>query len=351
MRSASGIPYAIGAAILFGASTPIAKSLVGEIAPVMLAGLLYAGSGLGLAAALLIRRVATKGPIEPLVLPRGVDLGWLALAILFGGVLGPVLLMSGLATTPGSVSSLLLNLEAVFTAGLAWFVFREHFDRRIALGMALIVVAGVLLSWTPGDLALSPGALLVAGACLCWAIDNNFTRKVSAHDAMLIACVKGGVAGIFNLGVAAAIGIQLPSFPLVAVAAAVGFAGYGVSLTLFVLALRGLGAARTGAYFSVAPFFGAAIAVGLQHEPLTAALLVAAILMAWGVWLHISETHGHIHAHEPLEHSHAHVHDEHHRHDHDAAWNGAEPHTHRHLHRPIRHTHPHFPDIHHQHRH
>lgn len=352
-RLGKGVLSALAAAALFGASTPIAKTLVGQVPPVLLAGLLYAGSGLGLAAGLLLRRFARRGKSRRAFgWPRGTDIGWLAGSILFGGVLGPVLLMLGLTSTAASVSALLLNLEAVFTAGLAWFVFRENFDRRIAAGMALIVVGGGVLSWAPGALAVSPGALLIAAACLCWAIDNNLTRKVSAGDAMAIACIKGLVAGAVNIGVAALSGATPPSFSLTAAAAIVGFVGYGVSLTLFVLALRDLGTARTGAYFAVAPFFGAALALVVQHEPLSPPLIVAAGLMAWGVWLHLSEVHEHLHSHQRLEHSHSHVHDIHHRHTHGPGeWNGKEPHTHVHVHRPLRHAHPHYPDIHHQHEH
>ena len=351
MRARQGVLSALGAAALFGASTPIAKRLVGAIDPVMLAGLLYAGSGLGLACGLLARYVATRRLRSKTSLPRGSDLLWLAGAILFGGVLGPVLLMLGLTSLTASASALLLNLEAVFTALLAWFVFHENFDRRVALGMGLIVIAGILLAWSPGSGALSPGALFVAGACLCWAIDNNFTRKVAANDAMAIASAKGLIAGAANIGIAFAAGAALPTPTLSMIAALVGLAGYGISLMLFIVALRALGTARTGAYFSVAPFFGAAVAIGLQHEAITPTLFVAGALMAWGVWLHVSERHEHSHAHEHLAHSHSHVHDEHHRHVHGFAWAGEEPHVHLHTHRPMRHAHPHFPDIHHRHRH
>ena len=352
MRLSKGIVSALGAAVLFGASTPIAKTLIGEIPPVLLAGLLYAGSGLGLGVGLLLRRLARSAEAPGgFDWPRGQDIKWLAGAILFGGVLGPVLLMLGLISTAASVSALLLNLEAVFTALLAWFVFRENFDRRIAAGMALIVAGGLVLSWSPDSAAVSPGALLIAGACLCWAIDNNLTRKVSLGDAMITACIKGLVAGAINIGLAVLMGAVMPSLPLTAATAVVGLVGYGFSLTLFVLALRDLGTARTGAYFSVAPFFGAALALAVQHEPLSAPLFVAAALMAWGVWLHVSEVHEHPHSHKRLEHSHSHIHDAHHQHHHDPDWDSSEPHTHAHIHLPLRHAHPHYPDIHHRHEH
>jgi len=352
MRISRGILNALAAAVLFGASTPIAKILVGEMPPVLLAGLLYAGSGVGLGIGLLLRRLAGSAEAPGgFALPRGEDRKWLAGAVLFGGVLGPVLLMLGLSSTLASASALLLNLEGVFTALVAWFVFRENFDRRIAAGMALIVGGGLVLSWTSGTVAVSAGALLVVGACLCWAVDNNLTRKVSAGDAMVIACVKGMIAGFVNIGVALLLGAAIPSGWAIVAAAAVGLAGYGISLALFVLALRDLGTARTGAYFSVAPFFGAALAIVVNGEAVTLQLLVAGILMAIGVWLHISERHAHLHVHAPLEHTHAHVHDEHHRHDHDFAWDGREPHTHLHVHARLVHSHPHYPDLHHRHPH
>jgi drug/metabolite transporter (DMT)-like permease len=347
-----GIASALGAAVLFGASTPIAKTLVGDIPPILLAGLLYAGSGLGLAVVLAFRCVANgDDATTKIAWPPGSDIGWLASAILFGGVLGPVLLMSGLASTAASVTALLLNLEAVFTAALAWFVFHENFDRRIAAGMALIVLGGIVLSWTPGELSLSSGALLVAAACLCWAIDNNLTRRVAASDATVIACVKGLAAGAVNIGAAVLMGAAMPPLSWTLAAGLVGLVGYGISLALFVVALRDLGAARTGAYFSIAPFIGAALALVLQGEPVSLPLVVAAVLMAWGVWLHLSETHVHPHLHPSMQHSHAHIHDIHHRHRHDFDWDGSEPHTHFHKHRPLRHAHPHYPDIHHRHRH
>jgi drug/metabolite transporter (DMT)-like permease len=261
--------------------------------------------------------------------------------------------MTGLARTSGASASLLLNLEAVLTALIAWVVFRENADRRIVLGRVLIVAGGVALGW-PGESAAAgglAGALLVAGACLCWAIDNNLTRKVSGGDATFVAGAKGLVAGSANLALGLALGGGLPPPGPLGAALLVGLLGYGVSLVLFVLALRGLGTARTGAYFSTAPFIGAAVAIGAFGESPTTAFWVAAALMGAGVWLHLTERHEHEHAHEPLEHVHAHAHDEHHRHNHDFAWDGREPHAHIHRHAAIRHSHPHYPDLHHRHEH
>ncbi|MGH8157549.1 MAG: EamA family transporter [Rhodanobacter sp.] len=351
MRSSpfsSAILAALAAAALFGASTPFAKALLGHTPPILLAGLLYLGSGTGLGLIRLLRDHGWRRPDLPL--PEWL---WLSAAIGCGGVLGPVLLMLGLTRTSAASASLLLNMEAVLTALLAWLAFRENADRRIVLGMMLIVAGGVMLAW-PGraqGMATGSGAMLIVGACLCWALDNNFTRKVSASDALFIAGLKGLVAGVANTLLALALGARLPSSSLLGAAMLVGLLGYGASLVLFVLALRGLGAARTGAYFSTAPFIGALIAILGFGEPSSPVFWLAAVLMGGGVWLHLTERHEHMHTHEPITHTHRHVHDEHHQHTHDFDWDGREPHTHAHTHAPLVHSHPHYPDIHHRHRH
>ncbi|CAM2160309.1 DMT family transporter [Paraburkholderia tropica] len=355
------IATALFAAALFGAATPLAKALLGAMPPFMVAGLFYLGSGAGLGVAMLVRRLSrlsrtADAPPDHAPL-RLAELPWLAGAIAAGGVAGPALLMLGLVSTPAATSSLLLNLEGVLTALIAWLCFRENVDTQIALGMAAIVAGGVLLSWTgsgahaAGSPGVAPGALFVAAACLCWAIDNNLTRKVSANDAMTIACIKGLVAGPVNLGVAFWLGAHWPDAARVAGAMAVGFAGYGVSLVLFVVALRHLGSARTGAYFSVAPLFGVALSLGIWPERPAVTFWLALALMAFGVWLHVRERHEHEHTHDMLDHTHRHRHDAHHQHDHDFDWDGTEPHTHAHRHLPLTHTHAHFPDVHHRHSH
>jgi drug/metabolite transporter (DMT)-like permease len=340
-----GVFAALGAALLFGAGTPAAKLLLGPVSPWLLAGLLYLGSGLGLAALRLLQRA------NPVRLTLS-ELGWLIGAIVSGGVVGPVLLMWGLANMPASGASLLLNAEGVFTALLAWFVFRENFDRRIALGMALIVAGAVVLTW-PGDAGFGVALpeLAVLGACLAWAIDNNLTRKVSLADATFVAMVKGLTAGVVNTGLALLAGGTLPGTKILIAAGAIGFLGYGVSLALFVVALRHLGTARTGAYFSTAPFAGALIAIPLLSEPVTLQLTVAGVLMGIGVLLHLSERHDHGHTHASLEHEHVHEHDEHHQHPHTKTQSADIPHQHPHVHEPLAHSHPHFPDAHHRHRH
>lgn len=342
---------ALGAAILFGASTPFAKQLIGDgvatASPFLLAGLLYLGSGVGLALVRLVRDRGWKSP----GLPRN-EWPWLLGAIAFGGVLGPLLLMLGLSQTSAATASLLLNLESVLTAVLAWLVFREGTDRRIVLGMVLIVAGGAVLAWPGGDTQASGlGPLALAGACLAWAIDNNLTRKVSASDALFIAGSKGLVAGCVNTGLGFALGAAWPTAGLVSSAMLIGFLGYGLSLVLFVLALRGLGTARTGAYFSTAPFVGAALSIAVFGESTSAVFWMASALMAAGVWLHLSEHHTHLHAHSALSHGHSHRHDAHHQHTHDFEWDGVEPHTHVHDHAELQHQHAHFPDIHHRHLH
>jgi drug/metabolite transporter (DMT)-like permease len=351
--SRRGIGLALAAAVLFGASAPFAKLLLTDAAPQLLAGLLYLGSGLGLGIVWLRGRYSAEGARETPLTRRNIP--WLVGAIVFGGVFGPLLLMIGLTGTPASSASLLLNLEGVFTALLAWFVFRENFDRRIALGMLSIVAGGLALSWEGrlmwGGLA---GPLAVTGACLCWGIDNNLTQKVSAGDPVQIAMLKGLVAGSVNTAIALLLGASLPAGPRIAGALTLGFLSYGVSLVLFVLALRHLGTARTGAYFSTAPFVGAVLSLAIFRERTTPLFIVAGALMALGVWLHLTERHEHEHEHVRLDHDHAHVHDGHHQHAHsadDPPVTDPVPHSHRHRHAPMVHSHPHYPDIHHRHAH
>ena len=350
LRWTPGIGPALLAALLFGASTPLAKLLVADVSPMLLAGLLYAGSGLGLGIWLLLRRLRLRDFRAETPLQRQ-DIPWLAGAVLSGGVLGPVLLMFGLATTNASTASLLLNLESVLTAVVAWVGFRENVDIRIFLGMVAIVAGGVILSWGQSPIGLPWGSLAIAGACACWAIDNNLTRVVSGGDPVQVAAIKGGVAGAINITIALIVGQRMPAAPYVVSAGAIGLVGYGISLVAFVLALRHLGAARTGAYFSTAPFVGAALSLVLLHEVPGISFWIAGGLMALGVWLHIGEHHEHEHAHEASEHEHLHRHDEHHQHSHDFHWDGREPHSHPHRHEPMVHSHPHYPDLHHRHGH
>jgi drug/metabolite transporter (DMT)-like permease len=342
-----GVPLALTSAVLFGASAPFAKLLLGSTDPQLLAGLLYLGAGVGLAIGQAGRSALRIGGSEaPL---RRADVPWLIAIIAFGGVAGPLLLMLGLARTSAASGSLLLNLEGLATMAIAWVVSRENVDRRLLLGAASILAGACVLSWQGHGLRLDAGGLLIAAACLAWGVDNNLTRKLSSADPVVIALIKGLAAGGVNLTLALLLGARLPSFSAIGGALVVGFFGVGVSLVLFVLALRHLGSARTGAYFSLAPFLGAVIAIVLLNEPVTVQLIVAGALMAFGLWLHLTEHHEHDHTHEAVEHEHSHVHDHHHQHAHEGTV--SEPHTHWHRHDGLRHRHAHYPDLHHRHEH
>ena len=342
-----GVPLALGSAILFGASAPLSKLLLGSVNPWLLAGILYLGAGLGLGLFHLGRGMVGLPGVEASLTRR--DLPWLAAVVLFGGVLGPLLLMFGLSLTSASTGSLLLNLEGLATMAIAWLVFRESVDRRLLLGALAILGGAVLLTWNGQSVQIDLGAVLIAGACLAWGIDNNLTRRLSSADPVQIAMIKGLVAGSVNLSLALATGAALPSPGFVLAGGVVGFFGIGVSLVMFMLGLRHLGTARTGAYFSLAPFIGAALALVLVAEPLTPTLIIAGLLMGFGLWMHLTERHEHEHQHAALEHAHRHVHDQHHRHEHEGPV--TEPHSHWHRHEPMRHKHPHYPDLHHRHGH
>ena len=339
---------ALGAAALFGASTPLAKLLLEESSPVVLAGLLYLGSGAGLA----LLRIARGGKQHLREAPLAArDWTWLAGAILAGGVAAPVLLLWGLASGGAAETALLLNFESVVTVLVAALLFREAVGARLWLAALVMIAGGVLLAYDPTSLlAFSPYSFAIVGACLGWAIDNNLTRKVAGADPVAIAMIKGFAAGSFNLALGLALGGTYPAPGAAAGALALGFAGYGVSLVLYIYALRHLGAARTAAHFSTAPFIGAALAVPLLGEPVTASLIAAAALMAVATWIVLTEQHSHEHAHGHLAHSHRHFHDEHHQHSHRGD-EGPEPHVHEHVHEPMRHAHPHVPDLHHRHEH
>lgn len=353
MSRHSGAMAAFLSALLFGVTTPIAKQLLSGTHPLLIAGLLYLGSGWGVSALRVIqdhgwRSTGLSAPDWP----------WLGLSILLGGIVAPALLMLGLARADAAVSSLLLNLEVVFTAALAWLVFREPANSRVVIGLIAIFAGGLILVWpsrlssTGAALSSSlPALVAIVAACGAWAIDNNVTRKVSASDARVLAAIKGLVAGTTNTALAFSLGASLPAWPHVLGTLVLGFLGYGLSLVLFILGLRQLGTARTGAYFATAPFIGAAVAMLLFGQPGDVTFWLAAVCMGVGVWLHVSEHHEHEHVHESMAHSHAHSHDEHHRHEHGFDWDGVEPHTHEHQHGWLRHSHAHFPDIHHRHGH
>ena len=346
----SGYLYAIISAVLLGASTPAAKYFLGEIHPVLLAGLFYLGSGLGVLIILSVRHLISSHIAESNL--KRSDWKWLLIAILCGGIMAPAMLMVGLTRTNAATASLLLNFESVFTALTAWLLFKEHTSRHIIFGMALIISGGFILGWSKSfNVGLVAGMLFIIAACFLWALDNNVTRNISATDPLKIVCIKSLVAGITNTTLAFAIGATLPNHMLLGMTTFVGFVGYGISLVCFILALRHIGTGRTGAYFSLAPFIGASLAVLFLGEPLTIQLVLAGCLMGWGTWLHLTEYHSHEHLHDELTHDHRHVHDEHHQHEHQPGDPKGEPHSHSHTHERLIHSHPHFPDTHHRHKH
>lgn len=342
---------ALFAAALFGASTPLAKLLLHDIPPVTLAGLLYLGSGAGL---FIMRSIRNRSRPDQSEKASGLQAGdylWLTGAVLTGGIVAPVMLMWGLSGATASAASLLLNFESVITTLVAAMIFREAVGGRVWLASLVMLTGGLLLSYDPGArFSLSLHSIAVIGACLMWAIDNNLTRRISASDPMTIAMIKGLAAGAVNIVLGLWVGDAMPGMWIMASSMILGFFSYGLSLVLFIYALRHLGSARTGAHFSTAPFIGAAVAILVLGEPLTLMFAGALLLMIVATWLVLTERHEHGHRHEYMMHSHEHTRDEHHQHEHDGT-EGPEPHTHAHVHLPLTHAHPHLPDIHHRHEH
>ena len=339
---------ALFAAVLFGANAPFAKILLGEIDPVLLAALLYLGSGFGL----LGLRFLGISALREAPLARA-DWPWLAGAIAAGGVVAPILLMYSLRHTPASLASLLLNFESVATAIIAVYAFKEAINRRTVFALSCITVASVILSWnSSGSWGFSLGALGVLAACIMWGIDNNFTRNISGKDPFSIVTVKGLAAGFFSLLLALLLGNSLPSWNLVLLAMLLGSVTYGGSIVLFVNALRGLGAARTSALFGTAPLAGMLLSFLILGESMTLMFIAALPLMLLGTIMLLYERHSHIHVHKETIHEHKHCHDDaHHEHSHGASLAPDEIHSHLHAHPAIEHEHAHAPDTHHRHSH
>jgi drug/metabolite transporter (DMT)-like permease len=352
-----GVTAALVAAALFGVSAPLAKKLLGEIPPLFLAGFLYLGSGIGLTLLHMAHCLAPRkeaASIDREAKLKGKDYLWLAGAILCGGITGPIMLTVGLSVTSGSAASLLLTIEGILTAFVAAIIFREAVSTRIWIAALMMLLGSLALSYKPDSMviAFSPGALLVAGTCLMWAFDNNLTRNLSEKDPFTIARIKGLVAGITTSIIACVAGERFPHITPVIGSLCVGMFGYGVSLVLFVYALRHLGSARTGAYFGIGPFIGALISVILLKDPITWMLVMTAFFMALGAWVLLREDHSHEHAHEHIWHEHRHTHEDgHHAHVHHGGIAEDEDHSHLHEHEPIVHEHAHTPELHHRHSH
>lgn len=351
-RSSSPIYQVLLAAALFGVSAPFSKLLLGEIDPLPLAALLYMGSGAGAWSLLLAQRVFRKGKTIEANITR-TDFPWLLGAMLAGGIGAPILLLWGLNQTPASTTSLLLNFEGVATTLIAIYAFKEAVDRRILWAMALITLASILLSWKGGAWGLSSGALGVIGACFLWGVDNNLTRHISAKDPLVIVGVKGMGAGVFSLVLTIVFNKPLPGVGNTALAVLLGAVSYGLSIQFFILALRGLGAARAGTLFGIAPFIGALLSLALLRETPQMFFWAALPVMLAGAWLMLTENHAHHHLHVAWEHCHAHAHpDEHHEHicpENAPLVNST--HAHPHIHAELAHSHAHAPDLHHRHKH
>lgn len=337
----------LGAAALFGASSPAASVLVDDVAPLILAGLLYLGAAVAVLPAVVRQRPSVTD----------LRLTWrpLAIAVLLGGAVGPALLVTGLSLTTAATASILLNTELVATVVLAALFFREHIGSRVAAGAALVTTAGVAASWQPGA-EVDPGALLVVAGCVCWGVDNCVTAGIDRVSPETVVLCKGAVAGGANL----ALGILIygaagsASIAMVGSAVAVGALGYGLSIALWVRGAQALGAARAQMVFAVGPFFGTAIAWLVLRDPVMTHTVVAAGLAAVGIGLAVRSEHEHPHTHEPIRHRHGHTHsDAHHDHDHagvkEVELTGS--HEHEHAHDRRRHSHPHLPDLHHRHDH
>ncbi len=343
-RAPSGYAIGFAAALLFGASAPVSKVLLDDISPQLLAGLLYLGAFLAIAPFVRSRRGEAR--------LRRSDVPTLSGIVVAGGIGAPVLLMLGLDRLPGVAGSLLLNVEGPLTLMVGIVILHEYLGRRAAFGSAVIFAGSAVIGFQGGaaDLDLV-GTVLVLGACLGWAIDNNLTQRLSVRDPFQIVAVKTGVAATVNVSLALLRGEDLPAVGPLVGALALGALAYGVSILLDAYALRALGAAREAAVFSTAPFAGALLAVPLLAESWNAADGAAALAMALGVVLLVRDRHAHAHAHALLEHDHRHVHDEHHRHEHGPGVDATEPHSHSHVHQPLVHSHAHVSDIHHRHRH
>jgi drug/metabolite transporter (DMT)-like permease len=354
MSSLKGAAAALGSAALFGLGVPIAKELMHSVQPLLLASLLYFGSSIGLLLLWIISRIVSPQHSVSQVQLHGRDWLWLVGAILVGGVAAQLLELSGLHLIPASEASLLLNLESVFTALLARLIFREHVGPRVATGLGLLTAGAIALSVGPNwQLSFSIASWAVVASGLAWAIDNNCTKRIAHGNAIFIVMVKGFFAALINLFIAYAAGALTVSPVLIGAGMAVGFFSYGLSLTLFVTAMRYIGAARAGSYFCANTFFAAAVSILLLKEPITAPFAIATTLMAVGIWLNLTEQHDHVHTHGELVHEHGHIHDEHHQHEHATNYpdTDIESHSHMHSHAPVTHAHHHKPDIHHDHDH
>lgn len=335
---------------MFGAGAPFSKLLLGGVQPLLLAALLYLGCGLGVLAFKLFSLLFRKSRVREASLKKK-DIPWLIGVVLAGGVAAPIILMFSLQATPASTASLLLNFEAVSTALIAALIFKEALGKRVWIAVSLITAACVVLTLdVSGGWGLSLGMLGILGACVLWGLDNNLTRNISSKDPLVITIVKGFGAGLVSLVLALVTGASFPGLVHTALALLLGAFSYGISIVLFIYAMRHLGAARAGAFFGTAPFIGSLISIFIFAEVPTLQFIISLPVMLIGAALILSEKHGHTHIHGMQVHEHRHRHDDlHHLHAHTDGFQGE--HSHPHEHDEMAHSHPHYPDAHHRHGH
>lgn len=335
-------------AVLFGISPVLCKLVIGEMSPALLAGLLYLGSGIGLQILLLFQRRNSLQEVLKLSLQHRIKLLG---ATMSGGVIAPLCLTYGIKYGNATEVTLLLNLETVATTAIAWLVFKEYIGARVWLSKALILVAAVIvIVKSEGGFDFSISGILVVLACIFWGIDNNLTRDVEELSSTVLASVKGFAAGIFTILLAMLFSSGAATAAQVGGSLLIGSLSYGLSLVLFVEALRKIGSARTATFFAIGPFVGTLMSIVLLGERPSGSYWFAVSLMLAGVFLLYNEVHRHLHTHEALSHSHKHLHDEHHRHTHEGG-ETVDAHEHSHIHDVIIHSHGHWPDIHHRHSH
>ncbi len=344
---------ALTAALLFGASAPLAKILLGTLDPVLLAGFLYLGSGLGGLLLHFLNRGAHSKSSEAHLIKS--DIPWMAGAVIAGGIIAPIILMSSLKTTPAATASLLLNFESIATTLIATLAFKEAIGKRVIISVTMVTLASILLSWNAnGTWGFSIGALGILSACLLWGLDNNLTRKISNKNPLTIVIIKGLVAGISSISLGILLNRPVPDFRSILLAMLLGAFSYGLSIFLFIHAMRNIGAARASVLFGSAPFVGAALSLILIIEVPSPLFWYSIPIMLIGAWLMLSEDHRHIHTHENFSHEHRHYHpnDDHHQHEHQLPTDQrSTAHSHLHVHTLLIHEHAHAPDMHHSHRH
>ncbi len=342
---------AIAAAVLFGASAPLTKLLLGQIQPVFLAGLLYLGSGIGLLPTRYVLHLRSENSHTEARLGKS-DVLRVIGAMVTGGVAAPIVLMLGLKHTPAATASLLLNFEAVSTAFIAGVVFKEAIGRQVWIAIICITVAGAILSVDPNAAwGISIGALGILAACVLWGVDNNITSTISAKDPLTIVTIKSLGAGTFSVILALVLRNDIPSPGIIITTMVVGYFTYGLSIVLFILAMRGLGAARASTLFGTGPFVGAILSFFVFKSIPDLRFILALPLMIAGAAILLGEKHSHKHVHSAITHEHRHTHDDaHHQHLHSES-DPEQPHSHMHLHDDVLHDHRHSPDMHHRHDH